>query len=173
MPPECFRFNDIIPDPEFNSSCSDKVNQPAALLAVGSICGADRSYDSIMVKDDAEECLRRLIYATAANSSKLTPSAYRLISVLVVRPWSLMEVCSKQEIINMVTDAKMETTKKGMEARHECCVAISNALSTSNRLNDAVLAGIAAKLQEAIKRGPYLAKRHIESQPVVVTADRF
>ncbi|KAK1320196.1 hypothetical protein QJS10_CPA03g00844 [Acorus calamus] len=142
-----------------------------------------------MVKDDAEECLRRLIYATAANSSKLTPSglylsvlqqdpevrlaAYRLIAVLVVRPWSLMEVCSKQEIINMVTDAKMETTKKGMEARHECCAAISNALSTSNRLNDAALAGIAAKLQEAVKRGPYLAKRHIEAQPVVVTADRF
>lgn len=29
------------------------------------------------------------------------------------------------------------------------------------------------QLQEAIKRGPYLARKHTEAQPVVMTADRF
>lgn len=39
---------------------------------------------------------------------------YRMLSGLVARPWCLMEICSKQEIINKVTDPSTETTKIGM-----------------------------------------------------------
>lgn len=37
-----------------------------------------------------------------------------MITGLVARPWCLMELCSKQEIINTVTDASTETTKIGL-----------------------------------------------------------
>nr|CAD1834447.1 unnamed protein product [Ananas comosus var. bracteatus] len=163
--------------------------QLAALHALGSISGVDRPEDKILLGEKAEERLKRLIYTTAANSPKLTPSGlflsvlqqepevrlagYRLIKGLVVRQWCLMEVCSKQDIISIVTDPKIESTKQGMEARHDCCVAISKALSASSLLHDATASGIASKLQEAVKRGPYLAKKHVEAQPLVVTAERF
>lgn len=39
---------------------------------------------------------------------------YRMLTGLVARPWCLMEICSKQEIINIVTDATTETTKLGL-----------------------------------------------------------
>lgn len=38
---------------------------------------------------------------------------YRVISGLVAREWCLMEICSKLDIINLVTDPKMEMTKLG------------------------------------------------------------
>ncbi|RWW80791.1 hypothetical protein BHE74_00010850 [Ensete ventricosum] len=98
---------------------------------------------------------------------------YRLISGLVVRPWCLMEICLNQEIITIATDAKIETAKNGMDARHHCCTAISTALSSSNLLQDAAVARTAAKLQEAVRRGPYVTKGHVEAQPVVMTAERF
>lgn len=36
---------------------------------------------------------------------------------LVARPWFLMEICSKQDIINIVTDASAETTKIGLSPK--------------------------------------------------------
>ncbi|XP_020105278.1 uncharacterized protein LOC109721880 isoform X3 [Ananas comosus] len=175
-------------DLSFDRQCRGK--QLAALLALGSICGADRLEDKIMLNNRAEEQLRSLVYAVAADSPKLTPSGlllsvlrqepevriagYRLTAAMVVRQWCLREVCSNQEIISIVTDQKIEATKNGMEMRHDCCVAISKALSTSPLLCDATIAGIAEKLQEAVRRGPYLAKKHTEeAQPIVVTAERF
>ncbi|XP_064985282.1 uncharacterized protein LOC135583919 isoform X4 [Musa acuminata AAA Group] len=110
---------------------------------------------------------------------------YRLISGLVVRPWCLMEICLNPEIITIVTDAKIETAKTGaisgalfsyipgMDARHHCCTVISTALSSSNLLQDAAVARTAAKLQEAVRRGPYVIEEHVEAQPVVMTAERF
>ncbi|CAA6661124.1 unnamed protein product [Spirodela intermedia] len=166
-----------------------KGKQMAALHALASICGVDRSDDKKLLTNEAEDCLRRLTYEMAANSSKPTPSglllsllrqepemrlaAYRLIAALVARPWSLFDVCSKMDIINIVTDTHTETTKNGMDARHLCCTAISKSLAGSNRLSDPTLAAIAEKLQEAVRRGPYLAKRHVEAKPIVVTAERF
>ncbi|KAF8409206.1 hypothetical protein HHK36_005280 [Tetracentron sinense] len=164
--------------------------QLAALHALGNISGENRPDNSIMLNGDAEESLRRLIYETAAKSSKLTPSglflsvlkweseirlaAFRLITGLVARPWCLIEICSKQEIISIVTDAHIETTKKGMEARHNCCSAIHKALLASNKhVSDPALAGLAAKLQKAVRRGPYLARERLEAQPLVMTAERF
>ncbi|KAL7264664.1 hypothetical protein ACSBR1_002597 [Camellia fascicularis] len=143
-----------------------------------------------MLNVDGEENLRVLIYGTASKSSKLTPSGlflsvlqqdseirlagYRLIAGLTARPWCLMEICSRQEIINIVTDAFTETTKIGMEARHNCCQAIHMALMSSPKLaSDPNLAGIAAKLEEAVRRGPYLARKHSEAQPAVMTTERF
>jgi hypothetical protein len=38
---------------------------------------------------------------------------YRVISGLVVRDWCLREVCSNSEIIRLVTDPTVETTKLG------------------------------------------------------------
>ncbi|KAF9611564.1 hypothetical protein IFM89_033568 [Coptis chinensis] len=183
--------------------------QLAALYALGNILGVNRLTDGIMLTDKAEESLRSLIYEIAAKSSKLTPSglfmsvlkqeteirlaAYRLITVLVARPWCLMEICAKQEIIGIVTDPHNEFTKNGllayhfflnddfdsyssccMEARYNCCVAINKALLSSNNLtNHPSLTEIAGKLHEAVRRGPYLTRERIEAQPVVVTAERL
>ncbi|KAK7313087.1 hypothetical protein VNO77_37479 [Canavalia gladiata] len=164
--------------------------QLAALHALGNISGETRSENNMILTAEAEENLRRLIYETASRSSKLTPSGlflsvlqqdseirlagYRMISGLVARPWCLMEICSKQEIINKVTDPSTETKKIGMEARYNCCKAIQKSLTLSSRVSaDPAFAGIAAKLQEAVRMGPYLVKKHVEAQPIVMTAERF
>ncbi|KAB2605587.1 hypothetical protein D8674_005304 [Pyrus ussuriensis x Pyrus communis] len=182
----------------------------AALHALGNISGEIRSANSMILTSDAEESLRRLIYETASKSSKLTPSdlflsvlkqdseirlaGYRMLSGLVARPWCLMEICSKQEITNIVTDPITETTKLGvysfqwypnymihsfgaqfsMEARYNCCKAIHIAFNMTSKLaSDQSLSGIAAKLHDAVEMGPYLARKQLEAQPVVVTEDRF
>ncbi|PIA36566.1 hypothetical protein AQUCO_03300036v1 [Aquilegia coerulea] len=104
--------------------------QLAALHALGNIVGENRSDDRKLLNDNAEESLRFLIYEIAARSSKLTPSvlflsilqqdpeirlaAYRLITGLVARPWCLMEICSKQEMIRIVTDPHNDSTKNGL-----------------------------------------------------------
>ncbi|GLU18126.1 hypothetical protein SLE2022_344430 [Rubroshorea leprosula] len=163
--------------------------QLAALHALGNIVGESRPENSKILNADAEENLRRLIYEVGSDSSKLTPSGlflsilqqasefrlagYRVITALVARPWCLMEICSKQDIIKIVTDPTAETTKIGMEARHNCCKAIHNAFLSSKLINESSLSGIAANLQEAVRRGPYLARKQSEAQPVVMTAERF
>ncbi|KAL1363435.1 uncharacterized protein [Arachis hypogaea] len=163
--------------------------QLAALHALGNISGETRS-ENIILNAEAEENLRRMVYEAASKSSKLTPSglflsvlhqdseirlaAYRMISGLVARSWCLMEICSKQEIINIVTDPSTETKKIGMEARYNCCKAIHKSLMMSSRVSsDSAFAGIATKLQEAVEKGPYLIKKQVEAQPVVMTAERF
>lgn len=163
----------------------------AALHALGNIAGETRSESNRLLNYNAEEILKRLIYETASKSSKFSPSVlllsalqmeseirlagYRLITGLAARSWCLMEICSRQEIINIVTDTFAETTKIGMESRHNCCEAIVKALSAyPNLQSDPFLAGVAAKLDEAVKRGPYLAKnKRPEAQPAVMTAERF
>ncbi|XP_042464433.1 uncharacterized protein LOC122047316 [Zingiber officinale] len=163
--------------------------QLAGLHALATICGADRPENSRVLDDKAEENLRRLIYTAAANTPKLKPSGlllsalkqepeirlagYRVVSALVARRWCLTEVCSEPEIIDIVTDAKIETAKNGMDARYECCASISKALLSSNLLHDAAFADIAGKLQGAVRRGPYLTKERQEAQPLVMTAERF
>ncbi|KAJ8765235.1 hypothetical protein K2173_011915 [Erythroxylum novogranatense] len=164
--------------------------QLAALHSLGNISGENQSEGNIILNGDAEDNLRRLVYETASRSTKLTPSglflsvlkqdsevrlaAYRMISGLVARPWCLMEVCSKQEIIDIVTDPATETTKIGMEGRHNCCKAIHKAFISSVKLSsNPTLSGIATKLQEAVSRGPYLSAKLREAQPEVMTADRF
>ncbi|KAJ9562792.1 hypothetical protein OSB04_007952 [Centaurea solstitialis] len=173
--------------------------QLAALHSLGNIVGETRPENNKLLNADAEENLRRLIYETASNTPKLIPSGlvlailklesefriavrffylvlgYRLIAGLATRPWFLVEICSRQEIINIVTDPVTETTKIGMEARYNCCEAIYKALASSPKfLNDPALSGTAEKLVEAIRKGPYLAKgRQREAQPEVATADRF
>ncbi|KAK3134871.1 hypothetical protein QOZ80_5BG0411830 [Eleusine coracana subsp. coracana] len=164
--------------------------QLAALHAFGSICGVDRQEDQMKLDDQAEGCLKRLVYTAAANSPKLRPSAlllsvlqqdpdiriagYRVISGLVVRDWCLREVCSDSEIIRLVTDPTMETTKLGMEARYSCCVAINKALSSSRLLHETSLSELIGKLNDAVRRGPYLSDRkRVEARPVVDTAERF
>ncbi|KAJ6966392.1 hypothetical protein NC652_004070 [Populus alba x Populus x berolinensis] len=159
--------------------------QLASLHSLANISGETRSDSNIILNGGAEASLRLLIYdAAASKSSKLTPSglflsvlqqdsevrlaAYRVLTGLVARPWCLMEICSKQEIINIVTGPKTETTKIGMEARYKCCVAIHRAFMSSSKLTgNPALAPIAAKLQEAVSRGPYLAdKIYREAQPM-------
>ncbi|KAG9458091.1 hypothetical protein H6P81_002599 [Aristolochia fimbriata] len=163
--------------------------QLAALHALADICGEKRSESQKLLTGSAEECLRHLIYTAARNSSKLTPSglfvsvlrqdsevrlaAYRMISGLVSRPWCLLEVCTKQDIVDMITNPQMETTKIAMEARFNCCTAINKAFQSSTSLSGAAFSEVASKLQEAVRRGPYLARERAESVPVVATADRF
>lgn len=43
----------------------------------------------------------------------INPQGYRTLAALVSRPWGLMEILSKEEIINIVTDATTETAKIG------------------------------------------------------------
>ncbi|QCD86330.1 26S proteasome non-ATPase regulatory subunit 5 [Vigna unguiculata] len=161
--------------------------QLAALHALGNISGETRSKNNIILNAEAEENLRRLIYETATRSSKLTPSGlflsvlqqdaeirlavYRVISGLVARPWCLMEICSKDDIINKVTNPTVETTKIGMEARYNCCKAIYQTLTLSDSVS--AFTDIYAKLEKAVRMGPYLVKSHGEPQPVVETAERF
>ncbi|KAM7250951.1 hypothetical protein ACFE04_022834 [Oxalis oulophora] len=164
--------------------------QLAALHALANISGETRAGNNKLLAHDAEESLRFLIYETASRSPKLTPSglflgilqqdpdvrlaAYRLISGLVARPWCLMEICSKPEIINVVTDSATEITKPAMEARYNCCKAIHKAFFSSTQLiSDPALAEIATKLEEAIRNGPYLTRKNRGAQPAVMTADRF
>ncbi|KAK1424560.1 hypothetical protein QVD17_19892 [Tagetes erecta] len=161
--------------------------QLAALHSLGNIVGETRPENNKLLTSDAEETLRRLIYETASNSPKLIPSGlvlsilklesefriagYRLITGLSARPWFLVEICSRQEIINIITDSYTETSKIGMEARYNCCEAIYKALAS---LSDPALYGTAEKLHESIKKGPYLAnRRKHEARPEVATADRF
>ncbi|ESW05197.1 hypothetical protein PHAVU_011G160300 [Phaseolus vulgaris] len=161
--------------------------QLAALHALGNISGETRSKNNIILNAEAEENLRRLIYETAARSSKLTPSGlflsvmqqdaeirlavYRMISGLVARSWCLMEICSKDDIINRVTNPIIESTKIGMEARYNCCKAIYQTLTLSDSVS--AFTDAYAKLEKAVKMGPYLVKSHGEPQPVVETAKRF
>lgn len=161
--------------------------QLAALHALGNISGETRSEPDIILDAEAEDNLMRLIYQTASKSSKLTPSGlflsvlqqdaeiriagYRMIGGLVSRPWGLMEICSRQEIINIVIDPSTETTKIGMEARYNCCKRIHKSLMQSSRVS--ADPAIAAKLEEAVGMGPYLHKKRVEAQPIVMTADRF
>ncbi|CAL5403030.1 unnamed protein product [Camellia sinensis] len=155
--------------------------QLAALHALGNIAGETRSESNRMLNVDGEENLRVYLFffsclsvyivqkidqvvaafpqglflSVLQQDSEIRLAGYRLIAGLTARPWCLMEICSRQEIINIVTDAFTETTKIGMEA------------------SDPNLAGIAAKLEEAVRRGPYLARKHSEAQPAVMTAERF
>ncbi|CAL5211628.1 unnamed protein product [Lathyrus oleraceus] len=164
--------------------------QLAALHALGNISGETRSENFIKLDAEAEENLLRLLYETASRSSKLTPSGlflsvlqqeseiriagYRMISGLVSSPRCLMEICSRQEIINIVTDPSTETTKIGMEARYNCCKQIHKSLTQSSGVSaDPTFAGIKTKLEEAVGMGPYLHKKRVEAQPIVMTADRF
>ncbi|TYH21459.1 hypothetical protein ES288_A04G046200v1 [Gossypium darwinii] len=163
--------------------------QLAALHALGNIVGENRPEDGVILNGDAEESLRRLVYEVASESSKLTPSGlllsvlqqaaefrlagYRVITGLVARVWCLMEICSKPEIISIVTDPTAETTKIAMEARYNCCKAIHKSFMSSKLVRDPALSGIAGKLQEAVQRGPYLVRKHTEATPVVMTAERF
>ncbi|XP_073297150.1 uncharacterized protein [Primulina huaijiensis] len=164
--------------------------QLAALHALGNIAGETRLGSNIVLNNTAEENLKRLIYEKASNTAKLTPSGlllsilqqdseirtagYRLITGLVARPWCLVELISRSEIISILANAYTETKKIGMESRHRCCEAIYRAFSSSGTLSsDPGFADIAGKLQEAIRRGPYLATKQSETQPVVMTADRF
>lgn len=164
--------------------------QLAALHSLGNIAGETRPVDRRVLDSAAEENLKKLIYVKASNTSKLTPSGlflsvlqqdaeirlagYRLITGLVARPWCLMEIISRPEIIGLVTDSYTETNKIGMEARHRCCEAIHSVFVSSNKLiSDPALVDVASKLQEAMRRGPYGTRKHTEAQPVVITADRF
>ncbi|KAL3631437.1 hypothetical protein CASFOL_024421 [Castilleja foliolosa] len=164
--------------------------QLAALHSLGNIAGETCTENAVMLNSTAEEKLRNLIYDKASKTPKLTPSGlllsvlqqgseiriagYRLIIGLVARPWCLMEVISRQEIIDIVTNAYTETNKIGMEARHRCCEAIYRMFASSTKLiSDPSFAEMASKLQEAIRRGPYGARKRREAQPEVATADRF
>ncbi|OIT00366.1 PREDICTED: uncharacterized protein LOC109228896 [Nicotiana attenuata] len=164
--------------------------QLAALHALANIVGETRAENDVLLDGVAEENLRRLIYETASKTSKLTPSGlllsvlqqdseirkagYRVITALVMRPWCLMEVASRQEIINIATDTFTETDKIGMEARHKCCQSLYKAFTSSSKLiADNALSGVATKLEEAIRRGPYFGRRLSEAQPTVMTEQRF
>ncbi|KAE8713634.1 26S proteasome non-ATPase regulatory subunit 5-like isoform X2 [Hibiscus syriacus] len=163
--------------------------QLAALHALGNIVGENRPDGSIILNGDAEERLRRLIYEVASESTKLTPSGlflsvlqqaaeirlagYRVLTGLVARVWCLMEICSKPEIISIVTDPTTETAKIGMEARYNCCKAIHRSFMSSKLASDPALSGTAGKLQEGVERGPYLVRKNNEATPVVMTAERF
>ncbi|XP_010542296.1 PREDICTED: uncharacterized protein LOC104815562 [Tarenaya hassleriana] len=163
--------------------------QLAALHALANIAGEARPQDMRVVDDKAEESLRHLIYDVAAQSTKLTPSGlflsvlqqsseirlggYRTFTALVARPWCLVEILSKEEIINTVTDSTTETSKIGMEARYNCCKAILEAFVSSRFINDPLRAKTVEKLQEAVRSGPYLSKNHREARPEVMTAEGF
>ncbi|KAL0900050.1 hypothetical protein Bca101_084011 [Brassica carinata] len=170
--------------------------QLAALHALAYIAGETRPKSSRIVDEKAEENLRCLIYDVAAQSTKLTPSArhtksqglflsvlqqssemrlagYRTLAALVARPWGLMEILSKEEIINIVTDSTTETAKIAMEARYNCCKSIHEAFLCSNFVDDPRLLKTGEKLQEAVRSGPYMSKKYRDARPEVMMAEGF
>ncbi|KAH6835472.1 ARM repeat superfamily protein [Perilla frutescens var. hirtella] len=164
--------------------------QLAALHSLANIAGETRMGNNVFLTSAAEENLKSLIYDKASKTPKLIPSGlllsvlqqdseirvagYRLISGLVARTWCLIEIISRPEIIEIVTDTLTETNKIGMEARHKCCETVLGAFTSSSKLvNDPAYSGLVSKLQEAIRNGPYGARKRTEAQPQVATADRF
>ncbi|XP_020886884.1 uncharacterized protein LOC9318984 isoform X2 [Arabidopsis lyrata subsp. lyrata] len=163
--------------------------QLAALHALANIAGETRPKSNRIVDGKAEESLRCLIYDVAAQSTKLTPSGlflsvlqqsseirlagYRTLTALVARPWCLVEILSKEEIINIVTDATTETAKIAMEARYNCCKAIHEAFLCSNFVDDPRRQKTGEKLQEAVRSGPYMSKKHRGARPEVMTGEGF
>ncbi|CAF1934546.1 unnamed protein product [Brassica oleracea] len=163
--------------------------QLAALHALAYIAGETRPKSSRIVDEKAEENLRCLIYDVAAQSTKLTPSGlflsvlqqssemrlagYRTLAALVSRPWGLMEILSKEEIINIVTDATTETAKIAMEGRYNCCKAIHEAFLCSNFVDDPRRLKTGEKLQEAVRSGPYMSKKYRDARPEVMMAEGF
>ncbi|CAH9135571.1 unnamed protein product [Cuscuta epithymum] len=163
--------------------------QLAALHALGNIVGESRSGNDVLLDSDAEQSLRCLIYEASSRTPKLTASdilisilqqdsemrlaGYRVITGLVVRPWCLMEILSRKETVDIVTNTYTETQKIGMEARHKCCQAIYKAFTSSKLISDPSLSSLAIKLEEAVRSGPCLGIKHAETQPVVETEQRF
>ncbi|KAG5398594.1 hypothetical protein IGI04_020408 [Brassica rapa subsp. trilocularis] len=163
--------------------------QLAALHALAYIAGETRPKSSRIVDERSEENLRCLIYDVAAQSTKLTPSGlflsvlqqssemrlagYRTLTALVARPWGLMEILSKEEIINIVTDATTETAKIAMEARYNCCKAIHEAFLCSNFVDDPRRLKTGEKLQEAVRSGPYMSKKYRDARPEVRRIERL
>ncbi|KAJ4893665.1 ARM repeat superfamily protein [Raphanus sativus] len=163
--------------------------QLAALHALAYIAGETRPKSSRIVDEKAEENLRCLIYDVAAQSTKLTPSGlflsvlqqssemrlagYRTLAALVARPWGLMEILAKEEIINIVTDATTETAKIAMEARYNCCKSINEAFLCSNFVDDPRRLKTGEKLQEAVRSGPYMSKKYRDARPEVMMAEGF
>ncbi|KFK38863.1 hypothetical protein AALP_AA3G170300 [Arabis alpina] len=163
--------------------------QLAALHALAYIAGETRPKSSRIVDGKAEESLRCLIYDVAAQSTKLTPSGlflsvlqqssemrlacYRTLDALVARPWGLLEILSKEEIINIVTDATVETAKIAMEARYNCCKSIHEAFLSSNFVDDPRRLKTGEKLQEAVRSGPYMSKKYKGARPEVMMAEGF
>nr|VDD46343.1 unnamed protein product [Brassica oleracea] len=161
--------------------------QLAALHALAYIAGETRPKSSRIVDEKAEENLRCLIYDVAAQSTKLTPSGlflsvlqqssemrlagYRTLAALVSRPWGLMEILSKEEIINIVTDATIETAKIAMEGRYNCCKAIHEAFLCSNFVDDPRRLKTGEKLREAVRSGPYMSKKYRDARPEVMMAE--
>ncbi|XP_047306894.1 uncharacterized protein LOC124910311 [Impatiens glandulifera] len=164
--------------------------QLAALHALGNISGETRPQHKRILNVDAEENLKNLMYETASSTWKHTPSGlllsvlrqgpefclagYRVIEGMVCRPWCLMEICSRQEIIESVINTNKDTSKQGLEASYKCCQAILSALTSSGNVhNDDALTQITMKLDEVVRRGPYLARKNVGAQPLVMTAERF
>lgn len=164
--------------------------QLAALHALGNISGEPRPERNRILTVDAEENLKNLMYETASDTWKHTPSGlllsvlrqgpefclagYRVIEGMVCRPWCLMEICSRQEIIDSVINTNKEMSKQGLEASYKCCQAILSALKSSGNVHsDHALTQISTKLEEVVRRGPYLARTKVGAQPLVITADRF
>lgn len=105
---------------------------------------------------------------------------YRLISGLVARPWCLIEITSRPEIIEIVSDTRSETNKigldlfqfsfvkkpsqslvsqplrAGMEARHRCCEAVFGAFTSSSKLlNDPAYSGLTSKVCSTARFGTF------------------
>ncbi|KAG2309793.1 hypothetical protein Bca52824_029541 [Brassica carinata] len=152
--------------------------QLAALHALAYIAGETRPKSSRIVDEKAEENLRCLIYDVAAQSTKLTPSGLFLSvlqqsSEMRLAAMGLMEILSKEEIINIVTDATTETAKIAMEGRYNCCKAIHEAFLCSNFVDDPRRLKTGEKLQEAVRSGPYMSKKYRDARPEVMMAEGF
>lgn len=59
-------------------------NTQAGLHALGNIAGEPRPGDDMILDNNAEESLHRLIYGTASKTSKLTPSVSQLPLIFAV-----------------------------------------------------------------------------------------
>ncbi|GBG68340.1 hypothetical protein CBR_g2884 [Chara braunii] len=105
--------------------------QLAAVHALASIMGAERSGPSgPLLSKAAEDCISDLLYSSVAEapgsptpgdavwlalqqSPEMRIAVYRLLTVMIARPWGLSEFCLHDKLVDYVTDPRTETTKTG------------------------------------------------------------
>lgn len=79
--------------------------------------------------------LQGLLLSFLQQDSELRTAGYRLITGLVARPWCLVELISRSEIISVLTNAYTKTENIGMESKHRCCEAIYRVFVSSGKLS--------------------------------------
>lgn len=153
--------------------------------------------ENLELGEEEEEALREAVYYTATEAKggptlgsvllsllqqeeTMRVAVYRVIAVLVERPWGVAEVCGNAKVVELISDPRSETNKEAMDWRHTALVAAATAASAASSapaqgplFSTRVSPTVVSKLEDAAKLGPYAARRTIGTRsPVVAVEER-